>query len=257
MLKIMTNFDLTVYVTLLMFLFIGFFKGGIRSVLSLVKWYGAFLLSIIFYADAHKIISEFFTSDATASIATILAVYIGAMIVLSILSAIIVAALGDNVDGLIDKALGLFMGVAVGYIIVSSVHFIVSSVYQGEEPNWLKEGQSYEITKVGSDILKGYFKDGTINISKDLGFDFGDRASELSGKVNEHTEKLKAGVKNATGSELDVNLIKEMARKLKDQGYSEQEVLDIIQSGNTDFMDKAIENKDTVIDTLGTVNKGL
>ncbi|MDX1950100.1 MAG: CvpA family protein [Rickettsiales bacterium] len=246
----MTNFDLTVYVTLLMFLFIGFFKGGIRSVLSLVKWYGAFLLSIIFYDDAHKFALEMFSSEMVASIAAILGIYIASMIVLTILSSIIVAALGDNVDGLIDKALGLFMGVAVGYIIVSSVHFVVSSVYQGDEPKWLKEGQSYEITKVGADVLKGYFKDGTINISKDLGFDFGDRASEISGKVKEHTEQLKSGVSNATGSELDVNLIKDMARKLKDQGYSEQEVLDIIQSGNTDFMGKIQENKDSVIDTI-------
>ena len=54
----MTNFDIITIVVLLIFTTISFFKGGIGSILSLAKWYGAGVLSVMFYPEAKQVTEE-------------------------------------------------------------------------------------------------------------------------------------------------------------------------------------------------------
>lgn len=216
--------------------------------LSLFKWYGAFLLSLMFYPIAYKYVSGVVSSPEVASGATIVGLYIASLIAFSIVSGIVIAAMGDAVGNLFDKALGLILGAAIGYVIVSSSHFVISSIYQGNDPKFLKNGKTYEITKIGADLMKKYFKDGSDDIAKDLGIKLNKEVEKIQDKAASQAENLNDNL-GVTDNPVDVEQIKEIARKLKEQGYTEKEVLQMIQDGTYDGT-KPKDTKDTVLDTI-------
>ncbi len=229
----MTNFDIIVSVIVLIFITFGLFKGGIGSVLSMFKWYGAFIVSMILYPHAKEMVSQIIQPSVVVNAVSIIGIYVAALIVLSIINGVLSVAFTAIVGNIIDKILGIIIGTLIGVIIVCSVHFGVNSAFGGNDPDWLKAGQTYDLTKAGSDLMKEYLNGDASKMAEDLGMKLGAKAEDnQSGAAEALKNVAQDAVDNAPSMEaLTPDKIREIVRKLKAQGFSEQEVIQMIKDG--------------------------
>ncbi len=217
----LTQFDAIVAIGVLIFMTLGFFKGAIKSILGLGKWYGAGVLTLLFYPQASELVAQYMQPGMIANGIAVFFTYIIALIGLSVVIGILVAALGGTVGGPGDKLLGAIIGATIGIIIASTGHYFIRSFGGGSDPQWLKDGKTYDITAQGADKLQGYFKDVVQNMGTDMGFV---RELDPSGGF----EKKIQQVQQATGSQVDYDSLKEAIRMMKESGLAPEQIKDMI-----------------------------
>lgn len=217
----MSQFDIIVYVSALIFLTLGFFKGAIRSILGLAKWYGAGVVTVMFYPQIRELVEAQVGSGMVANGVAIIGTYIVALVALSILISIFLTALGSTVGGGSDRIMGAMVGISIAAIIVSTGHYFLRSFNGGTDPDWLKGGKTYSLTNQGANILQTYFKD----VVKGMGVDLGlaknmDPTGDIANKIKEFQSE--------TGSEIDYTKLKDAIRMMKEDGMSPDQIKDMI-----------------------------
>jgi uncharacterized membrane protein required for colicin V production len=233
-----TQFDVVALVTLLVFITISMIKGGIKSVLGIGKWYGAFFLALAFYPYTKSIVESVMQPSPIINGVAVFLVYIIALVILSLIIAVIIAALGNTIGGVFDRLLGVIVGLGLGYIIVSTIHFAVSVVHNNDDPSWLADGKTYQFTKYGSEMLASYFNDELSSMTGDLGIDMPDVSAPSSGNIpNVVRDNLNTGDSN-----INIEALMERARELKNLGYSPEEVKSIIAGQKEAYEDALINN---------------
>ncbi len=216
-----TQFDAVVSVVAFIFMTLGFFKGAIKSILGLAKWYGAGVLTLLFYPKASEIVASYIQPGMLVNGIAIFVTYIAALIVLSIVIGIFVAALGSSVGGPSDRLMGAIVGTTIGLIIASTAHYFVRSFGGNTDPQWLKDGMTYSVTSVGADKLQGYFKDVIHNMGSDVGII---KEMDPTGSI---ADKIKQ-FQDSTGSQIDMEKLKEAIRIMKEDGLTPEQIKDLI-----------------------------
>jgi membrane protein required for colicin V production len=162
----LTDFDVGVSIIILITSALSFLHGAMRQILSLIGYVGAALITWALFPTTKVYLKSVFSDPLIANIASVIPVFIIALLFVSVLNSMIMDNLRDFRGGAIDRFLGLLIGLVKGLLIVSVVHIIISSIYKkiGEDdPKWLKNGQTYVLTKAGADLIvaetKKYLKD--------------------------------------------------------------------------------------------------
>ena len=231
-----TQYDVIISVIVLILITMSFFKGGIRSILGMVKWYGAAILTLIFYPYTKLMVEEFMQPSEIINGIAVFLVYVVAVVVLSIINRILIAAMGDSVGGFLDKLIGALVGFTIGYIIAATIHFSLAIAFKDNKPDWFKNGKLYVFTEHGSNIIAGYLKDAAEEMGQDFGSELPEGDTD-SGKeaVEDGFEDLQDGVrdklKDIDNSKPQMNSIqiRIRARELKEQGYTADEIKEIIK----------------------------
>lgn len=245
-----SQFDVIVITILLISSTIGFFKGSIRGILSALKWYGAFLISIAFYPTAIQIVETILQPSPVNNIIAVILVYITALIVISIIIGVILRALGGTVGGTLDRLLGAGIGFAVAYFIVSSVHLAVEKMNGGNAPDFLQNGKTYNFTKTGSELASNLIGNNFTDMLSSLDFtdgtsdnnSYGSGVSGGAPKTNYQNDDDNASLSEIskyidpslsnldnlnqllqTGI-IDDNFIKSAASNLQGQGLSNEQI---------------------------------
>lgn len=229
----MTNFDIIVSVIVLIFITYGLIKGGIGTVLSMFKWYGAFIVSMLLYPIAKDFVSSIIQPSVAVNAISVIGIYVVSLIILSILCKLVSVAFTAIVGNLVDRALGIIIGLVMGVLIVSGVHFGINSAFGGEDPDWLKAGQTYELTKAGADLMKDVLDDDAMNIAQDLGVKLGSKADMNKAAFASPLNDAAQGTVNGMPANMKITpeQIKAFAEKLKAEGFNEQQVIDMIKQG--------------------------
>lgn len=216
-----TQFDALVSVIAFIFMTFGIFKGAIKSILGLAKWYGAGVLTLLFYPKASELVAAYLQPGMIANGIAVFSTYIAALVILSIIIGIFVAALGSTVGGPSDRLLGAMVGISIGFIIGSTAHYFVRSFAGGTDPQWLQDGKTYKFTSVGADKLQGYFKDVVKNMGSDMGVV---KDMDPTGGIADKIKKFQ----DSTGSQVDMEKLKEAIRIMKEEGLSPEQIKDLI-----------------------------
>ncbi len=148
-----TLFDVIICVIILLTSVVAFMRGGARDMLSLISWVGAAILTIYFYPYLYSKIEGTFVSQTMNSLAAIVPSFIGFLIILSLISATILGSLVNVRLGILDRSFGAFVGFVKGLAIVSVLHFCII-LMMGEEPDWLRNGETYKLSHFGAEIVK-------------------------------------------------------------------------------------------------------
>jgi membrane protein required for colicin V production len=235
----MSQFDIIVYVSALIFLTLGFFKGAIRSILGLAKWYGAGVVTVLFYPQIRELVDAQIGAGMVANGVAIIGTYIVALVALSILISIFLTALGSTVGGGSDRIMGAMVGITIAAIIVSTGHYFLRSFNGGADPDWLRGGKTYSLTNQGANILQSYFKD----VVKGMGVDLGlaknmDPTGDIANKIKEF--------QNETGSDIDYAKLKDAIRMMKEDGMAPDQIKDLINI--QDYMAVSQEAGQTMVD---------
>jgi membrane protein required for colicin V production len=152
-----TQLDILFIIILILNTILSFFAGGVKSVLSLFGWIFASILTLVFNEQAISVFEGIFQPSVANSVVAIIAVFIGFLIAIALVKNILILAMGDFVSGGIDRVLGLAFGFLKGFVIISAFHYLTVKI-AGDEPAWLKEGKTYELTSFGSKKI-GEFMD--------------------------------------------------------------------------------------------------
>jgi membrane protein required for colicin V production len=114
-----------------------------REVLSIAAWGTAALVTLYSYQKLLPTAKTYFDSETVASIVVIAGVFIGTLIVVSILTVRISDLVLDSRIGALDRTLGFLFGLARGLlIVVVAYQFFIWLVPDKQRPDWVTAAKS-------------------------------------------------------------------------------------------------------------------
>jgi membrane protein required for colicin V production len=130
-------------------------RGFMREVLSIAAWAAAAAVTLYFYAQILPLAKQYFNNDYVAAGATIGGLFLGTLIIVSILTVRISDKILDSRIGALDRTLGFLFGLGRGLIIVV-VAFIFFDwlVPQKSQPEGVRSARSRVVLQSTGDWLK-------------------------------------------------------------------------------------------------------
>src|SRR4030081_44072 len=135
-------------------------RGFMREVLSIAAWGAAALVTLYAFQKLLPIAKTYFNNDTVASIVVVAGVFIGTLIVVSIITVRISDMILDSRIGALDRTLGFLFGLARGLLIVV-VAFLFFSwlVPDKQRPDWVANAKSRVVLQGTGDWLMSLLPD--------------------------------------------------------------------------------------------------
>ncbi|MBM1171328.1 CvpA family protein [Microvirga arabica] len=111
-------------------------RGFTREVLAIVAWVVAAAAAWYLHPTALPIAQQYISSNTVALVASIGAIFVITLIIVSIITVQISDLILDSRIGALDRTLGLFFGAARGFLICVIGWAFLSWLLQGKEPEW-------------------------------------------------------------------------------------------------------------------------
>jgi membrane protein required for colicin V production len=138
-----TILDLVLLAVMLISGLLALVRGFMREILSIAAWGAAALTTLYAYSKLLPTAKTYFNNDTVATAVTIAGVFIGTLIVVSIITVRISDMILDSRIGALDRTLGFLFGLARGLLIVV-VAFLFFSwlVPEKQRPDWVTGAKS-------------------------------------------------------------------------------------------------------------------
>lgn len=147
---------LDVAVAALLFVSAGFayFRGFVHEVLSITGWIGAAAAAVYGFPYARPFFRQAITNPLFADIAAGAALFLVALVILSLLARAISSRVKASALGALDRALGFLFGLARGALI-AVLAFIVYmlAVPPKERPDWVLKARTTPLMGAGAHVL--------------------------------------------------------------------------------------------------------
>ena len=150
-----TILDLVLLAVMLISGLLAMVRGFMREILSIAAWGAAALVTLYSYQKLLPTAKTYFNNDTIASVAVIAGVFIGTLIVVSIITVRISDMILDSRIGALDRTLGFLFGLARGLLIV-----VVAFVFFDwlapvkQQPSWVTNAKSRVVLKGTGDWLQ-------------------------------------------------------------------------------------------------------
>lgn len=132
----MTAFDYLVILILLCSIVISTFRGLVREVLSLVSWIVAFMVANAYGESLSILLPDVIPGGLTRLIVAFLALFIGARILMSLVTMAVDAGIRSVGLTVVDRGLGGLFGLARGVVIVMTVVMLCGLTAIPRQPVW-------------------------------------------------------------------------------------------------------------------------
>src|SRR5579863_5118108 len=113
-----TILDLVLLSVMLISGLLAMVRGFMREILSIAAWGAAALVTLYSFSKLLPTAKAYFNSDTIASIVVIAGVFVGTLIVVSVITVRISDMILDSRIGALDRTLGFLFGLARGLLIV-------------------------------------------------------------------------------------------------------------------------------------------
>ncbi|SRR5579883_102212 len=151
----MNALDLIVIAGVALSALLAFARGFVREALAIGAWIGAGLATLYGLPHARPFVRQFIASPWLGDIAAGIAIFIGSLILLSVLTSMIAGRVKHSALSAVDRALGLLFGVARG-IVIACLAFIALG-WAIQEPNWplwVRDARTRPFLSQGAEVLK-------------------------------------------------------------------------------------------------------
>jgi membrane protein required for colicin V production len=147
--------DIFLIVVMLVSGLLAMVRGFMREVLSIAAWATAAAVTIYFYAQILPLAKQYFNNDYVAAGTTIGGLFLGTLIIVSILTVRISDKILDSRIGALDRTLGFLFGLGRGLIIVV-VAFVFFDwlVPQKSQPEAVRSARSRVVLQSTGEWLK-------------------------------------------------------------------------------------------------------
>src|SRR6202795_4391288 len=140
-----TILDLALLAVMLISGLLAMVRGFMREILSIAAWGAAALVTLYAFGKLLPTAKTYFNNDTVASVVVVAGVFIGTLIVVSIITVRISDMILDSRIGALDRTLGLIFGLARGLLIVVVAFFLFSwFVPAGKLPEGIRDAKSRE-----------------------------------------------------------------------------------------------------------------
>ncbi|MFO0294737.1 MAG: CvpA family protein [Rhodospirillales bacterium] len=152
----MNPVDLGVLGAVLLCALIALVMGFVRTVLALLSWAGAAMVTIWGFAHARPIARDFISPPLLADIAAGLGVFVGALIVFSIVSQVLSSFVRGSPLSFLDRTLGFVLGAVLGAILVAVAWLGASSFMERDKlPDVLQTARTLPMVEQLADLVRG------------------------------------------------------------------------------------------------------
>lgn len=155
-----TLLDIIVLAVMLLSGLLAMIRGFMREILSIAAWGTAALTTVYAFSRLLPTAKTYFNNDTVATVAVIAGVFIGTLIVVSIVTVRISDMVLDSRIGALDRTLGFLFGLARGLlIIVVAFQFFIWLVPEKSQPDWVSAAKSKVVLQGTGDWLKSLLPD--------------------------------------------------------------------------------------------------
>src|SRR5499427_5807220 len=129
-------------------------RGFMREILSIAAWGAAALTTLYSFGKLLPTAKTYFNNDTVAAVVVVAGVFVGTLIIVSVITIKISDMVLDSRIGALDRTLGFLFGLGRGLIIVV-VAFLFFNwlVPDKSQPGWFRDAKSKEGLKVVGESL--------------------------------------------------------------------------------------------------------
>jgi len=121
-------------------------RGFVREVLAIASWGLAAFAAYVGFPRLTPFLKPYISNDMVAQLAAVGAIFIGVLIIVSVITVRISDAILDSKVGIIDRTLGLGFGFARGLLIMVVAYlFFVNLVPESGRPDFVKNAKSLPV----------------------------------------------------------------------------------------------------------------
>jgi membrane protein required for colicin V production len=155
-----TLLDIVLLAVMLISGLLAMIRGFMREILSIAAWIAAALATLYFFNRLVPYAQQYFNNDIVAKAAVIGGVFLGTLLIVSIITVRISDMILDSRIGALDRTLGFLFGLARGLIIVVVAFlFFDWLVPQKSQPSWVTGAKSRVVLASTGDWLKSMLPD--------------------------------------------------------------------------------------------------
>src|SRR6201981_230821 len=135
-------------------------RGFMREILSIAAWGAAAIVTLYSFNKLLPTAKTYFSNDTVAAVVVVAGVFVGTLIVVSVITVRISDMILDSRIGALDRTLGFLFGLARGLLIVV-VAFLFFSwlVPEKQRPDWVSGAKSVWVLQETGDWLMSLLPD--------------------------------------------------------------------------------------------------
>src|SRR6476469_1857277 len=138
-----TLLDIILLLVMLVSGLLAMIRGFMREILSIGSWGVAALVTLYSYPRVLPLAKQYFASDSVATAVSAGGIFLGTLLIVSIITARLSDMVLDSRVGALDRTLGFLFGLARGLVIVVVAFlFFAWLVPDKSQPEWVKGAKS-------------------------------------------------------------------------------------------------------------------
>ena len=147
--------DLIILAVLLLSALLAFSRGFVHELLGVGAWIGAIIATLWLFAPAQEVARDLIAIELLADIAAGVAIFLVALILLSIISRMIGRRVRESSLGFLDRTLGVLFGLLRGALLICLLWLGVSWLMpEDQQPEWLTNAQLLPLVEDGAGLLR-------------------------------------------------------------------------------------------------------
>src|SRR5581483_7340389 len=155
-----TVLDLLLLIVMLISALLAMVRGFMREILSIAAWGAAALATLYLFNKLVPYAQSYFNNDIVAKAVVIVGVFLGTLLIVSVITVRVSDMILDSRIGALDRTLGFLFGLGRGLIIVVVAFlFFDWLVPQKSQPAWVSGAKSKVVLQATGDWLKSLLPD--------------------------------------------------------------------------------------------------
>ena len=155
-----TILDLVLLAVMLISGLLAMVRGFMREILSIAAWGAAAVVTLYAFSKLLPTAKTYFNNDTVAAVIVVVGVFVGTLIVVSIVTVRISDMILDSRIGALDRTLGFLFGLARGLLImVVAFLFFSWLVPDKQRPDWVTAAKSRVVLQGTGDWLMSLLPD--------------------------------------------------------------------------------------------------
>jgi membrane protein required for colicin V production len=210
--------DLAVGIVLLISALLAFMRGFVHEVLSIAAWVGAVLASIHGQPFVRPYARSIIPIDWAADAATWVVIFLGVLLILSILTNAVSRSIQKSALNNLDRSLGFAFGLVRALVFLGIGLIITDWLTTSERPKWVTRAKTLPIIELAADGVK--------TVLPATFMAAGDAAKDGAAKINKAVE-AKQTLDRLNLPALNVPETEKSTEKKPETGYQDKERRDM------------------------------
>lgn len=143
-------------------------RGVTREVLAIIAWVAAAAVAWSLHPLLLPTVKQHISSDTVSLVASIGAIFLGTLIVVSLITVKVSDLVLDSRIGAVDRSLGFVFGAGRGFLICVIGWVFLAWLVQGKVPDWAAQAKSRPLLEKSGDALVAQLPDNPEGFLKQL-----------------------------------------------------------------------------------------